>query len=144
MEIKEYLFYTLYSDGRIWSNKTNKFLKPRIRTKDGYVSVCISGNVTKYLHRLIGEAFIPNPLNLPQVNHKNGNKQDCSVLNLEWCDQSHNIKHGFKTGLFKSLSQEIKDLIKSEVGSQRAIAKKYGISQSWVSILKKNLKKIRR
>ena len=139
METGEFLFYTLYSDGRVWSNKTNKFLKPRVRP-DGYVSVIISGRKHKFLHRLIAEVFIPNPLNLPQVNHKSGDKKDCSVSNLEWCDQSHNIKHGFATGLFKGIPQVTIDAIKSEQGSQDTIAKKYGVSQPTVSKIKRGLR----
>lgn len=48
---------------------------------------------TVYLHRIIAEAFIPNPLQLPQVNHKDGNKANNSVENLEWCTGSSNVIH---------------------------------------------------
>ena len=54
---------------------------------------------TVLVHRLVAKVFIPNPLNLPVVNHKDGNKQNNSVDNLEWCTRSQNTSHAFKTGL---------------------------------------------
>ena len=53
------------------------------------------------IHRLVALAFIPNPDNLPQVNHIDGNKLNASVDNLEWCTSKHNVQHSWSTGLSK-------------------------------------------
>lgn len=64
-------------------------------------------------HRLVAKAFIENPLNLPQINHIDGNKKNNEVSNLEWCSQSHNILHAYnvlKVGNFMGINQYTKNL----------------------------------
>lgn len=79
----------------------DRLLKGEI-TNSGYkrLHVSINGESFKLsVHRLVAELFIPNPNNLPCVNHKDGNKLNNHVDNLEWCTYGENLSHAFKTGL---------------------------------------------
>ena len=83
--------YIIYSDGRIWSVKRKMFLKPSIH-HTGYTRICIDKKDYR-IHRLVAEAFIPNPNNFTDVNHINEIKSDNRVENLEWCTHRHNSTH---------------------------------------------------
>lgn len=71
------------------------------RNHQGYYQVHIGGRKGKtlLLHRLLAEAFVPNPNSYKIVNHKDGDKSNCSITNLEWCTSSYNNKHAFDIGL---------------------------------------------
>lgn len=74
-------------------------------TRQGYIRVHLTKNkIDKYLlvHRLVAEAFISNPENLPIINHIDGNKSNNIVTNLEWCTHKHNYQHALKMGLLDS------------------------------------------
>lgn len=94
--------YSISNDG-IVKNKTGKEKVLRER-KDGYLEVQLYRDGIrshKRVHRLVAEAFIPNPENKPDVNHKDGNKHNNSVDNLEWVNKSENMQHAYRTGLAK-------------------------------------------
>ena len=77
-----------------------RWTKTNIRTarkkENGYLELEILGK-HHYIHRLVAEAFIPNPHNFPCINHKDENKENNSVENLEWCDYSYNANYGTRT-----------------------------------------------
>lgn len=83
--------YTIDTIGRLQFHK-GKIMKQR-KDKDGYLIVPL-GKTTFRVHRLVAEAFIPNPNNLPQVNHKDENKSNNIFTNLEWCDAKYNANYG--------------------------------------------------
>lgn len=91
--------YLVSNLGNIWSLRRNKVLSVRKTTKGyGQVNLSKRGRMTTHrVHRLVATHFLPNPLNLPEVNHLNENKLDNRVENLEWCDRSHNVNHGDRT-----------------------------------------------
>ena len=87
--------YQISDDGRVWSKKSNKWLKPI--NVNGYKKASLYKNGKEYqrlVHRLVAEAFIPNPNNYDEINHINEDKSDNRVENLEWCTPSYNINYG--------------------------------------------------
>lgn len=100
VDIKGYEgLYAVTKDGQIWSYRSNKFLSSHI-SNSGYMRVHLSkNNVGKNysVHRLVAEAFISNPKNYPCVNHKDENKLNNNVDNLEWCTNQYNLNYGTLT-----------------------------------------------
>jgi hypothetical protein len=160
--------YAVTDDGRVWSHKRIIATKSRHgkdmhkscgglwlatnTTKDGkwYMSVVLGNKKTGLrkgykIHRLVAEAFIPNPKNLKEVNHKNGIKTDNRIENLEWCTRKQNLAHGYKISplskrntqrgekswCHKLTSKQVEDIkvsLMNDVISMRKLAKIYGVS----------------
>ena len=134
-------YYMVSTEGRV--SHDGRILSGSVH-EDGYIYVNIRGK--QYAkHRVVAEAFVKNPENKPFVNHIDGNKQNNCVDNLEWCTQSENIKHAYKTNLQpKGLStykgkftleqrEEIKRLWDSGVFSRRQLATKFSVSHTCIN-----------
>lgn len=86
--------YSVSRDGRIRNDTTGHELKP-FGSKDKYLGVRLGRKNYCRVHRIVAETFIPNPSNKPQVNHRDGNKRNNCVENLEWCSIAENQRHRF-------------------------------------------------
>lgn len=88
--IEERPKYQINEEGQVQNKKTGRILKQSVR-KDGYCQVQMGRKtVPLYIHRMVAVAFIPNPLNMPQVDHINGDKQDNRIENLRWATATSN------------------------------------------------------
>lgn len=140
-KVEGYNKYYISNLGRCKNGKTDRILKPSLSRK-GYKQIVLSKNsICKsfHIHRLVAIHFINNPENKPQVNHKDGNKQNNKVENLEWCTGRENIDHyvGRETDTKKVSSKynyfsdeeirKIRKRYRDTKDSCRIIAEDYGV-----------------
>lgn len=153
IDLINYPNYHITKEGDIYSTKGKSLrkLKPAIN-QHGYLCVVFSyGKNQKCcrIHRLVAEAFIDNPLNLPEVNHKDGNKLNNYYLNLEWSTTSQNTKHAYDNGLCSSKKekrvklsyeqvQEIRDKYENQNISTLKLGKEYNVHSSYITKLVNN------
>lgn len=147
--------YQISDRGRIFTKRRlignrleyGKELHPSL-TIDGYFKVSLSNNGTikhYFLHRLVAEQFIENPNNLPQVNHKDGNKLNNTVSNLEWCSRLDNMRHASVNALMqrgearpnsKLTEEQVVEIYKLKgILSGKEISRIYGVSGNTINMI---------
>ena len=112
--------------------KRGTVMRSQVSKRNGYVYQTLYSNGKQKLvrvHRIVAEAFIPNPDKLPQVNHINGIKTDNRVTNLEWCTQEHNMEHAFRTGLEKPSERQKRAVCETNKAKRKAVVAKCGTTQ---------------
>lgn len=142
-------FYQVSPEGRIWTfpkrGHRGKWLTPKVGTH-GYLTVNLHRDGTRRcltVHRIVAKAFIPNPDGKPQVNHKDGDRANAHVSNLEWCTSAENHRHAHRTGLRgrSPLNKLTEDQIAEAVAKRRSgellrpIAAAFCVSESTISRL---------
>lgn len=123
--IDEFPDYEVSTLGEVRNRTTMQVLR-QVKS-GGYMQVIIEGKYRRYVHRLVATAFIPNDDNLPQVNHKDENKTNNNVDNLEWCTPKYNSNYGTQSEKISKAISGKHSIRKSlaQVGNTRAAGKGY-------------------
>lgn len=140
--------YSIREDGVIISHRENSPIEPT-KNPNGYYKYCFTLNgkrEQKLIHQVVAKHFLANPYDHKQVNHKDGNKANNSVQNLEWISSEDNIQHSLQTGLRKgymSYDTKLQLLHKVLSGHQiRQLAKEVGRGEETLSgMLRKTAEK---
>ncbi len=137
--------YLITEQGEIINKRRNRKVKPQPNGK-GYLRVSIGGKL-QFVHRLVAEKYIPNPENKEQVNHKDGNKLNNCVENLEWVTNQENRNHAVKNRLhlcgencsWSKLTQKDVDFIRSHKDiSIKEFMEMFNVSRACISAIINN------
>ena len=125
-----------------------RILRPQVNQKTGYVKVNLCHNgicISREVHRLVAKAFIPNRSTKPSVNHKNGQRDDNRLSNLEWATAKENTRHAIISGklpvgsrctqakLTENKVRRIRGSYMGALGEQANFARKYGVSTATIN-----------
>lgn len=144
--------YEISSFGRVRNHQTRRILH-QFKGKDGYLRTQLAGTINKSVtvHRLVATAFIPTIDGKVFVNHKDGDKQNNCVNNLEWCTRSENMQHaynhslklppsGVNNGHAKLSLEDVSFILKNyiprdETYGAKALAKRFGVAHQTISAI---------
>ena len=163
-QIQQHPEYYITTSGDVYSDINNAGNRRSVLHKltqtigrDGYYWVGLKGSNKKMkkIHRLVAETFIPNPDNLPVVNHIDGNKLNNNVDNLEWCTYAHNTRHAVLNGLLhhntgedhhssKLSNEEVRNVIQLTLDgyTNEEIAEQFCIHSRYVSLIRHKKRQI--
>ena len=137
-QIKDFPNYWITTEGRVWSEYSKRWLTPTIDVRGNHKRMYISlgRNNKKYIHRLVAETFIPNPFNLPEVDHKDANGLNNNVYNLQWVTHNENLNNPEtlehvkqNTGYFVEIEEILTG--KKVIGYEKAVAE-FGVSKQTI------------
>jgi hypothetical protein len=153
-------YYEISNYGKLLGKRRNKLVTLQADPKGYFCFIGTFGSnndrKTIKIHRAVAETFIPNLENKPQVNHKDGNKQNDYVGNLEWCTPKENSQHAYKNNLVNMTNRSgtshylsrltdedirtIRSLyIEIEGQTRKQLAKRFGVSRSCIERITKNI-----
>lgn len=135
--------YEITRSGHVINKNTGRILKG-VPNNKGYLRVCIVGKL-RFIHRLVAEKYVPNPLNKSQVNHIDGNKLNNSASNLEWVTNLENREHAIKNNLHlcgersyfsKLKNEDVIYILNNHELNNVELAKKFGVSRTTISSIR--------
>ena len=135
--------YEITKDGEIINKHNNRKVKLQPNTK-GYLRVII-GHKKYFVHRLVAQKYIPNPQNKPQVNHKDGNKLNNCVFNLEWVTNQENRNHAIENGLHtcgekcfwaKLTSKDVLFILQDKIHNITELATMFNVARATIRDIK--------
>jgi hypothetical protein len=147
--IEELPWYEVSNLGNVRSVTTLRVLRPYLRRSNHYPTVALRGRartrVYRCVHRLVALAFLPPDPQRPLVNHRDGNKLNAKLSNLEWADGTENMRHAARQGLLRPFCKPVNqiDLRTGEVirtwPSAAAASKALGVGRSCISQIHKGV-----
>jgi hypothetical protein len=130
--------YEVSNLGRV---RVTRYLQTARGGSNGYRTVTLPGRKQRYVHRLVAEAFVGNPDNLPEVNHIDSDPGNAAASNLEWVDSSQNKLHAIKYGNRKRnlTADQVRDIRKklSQGESQKSLAVLHSTTETMIYRIKK-------